>query len=333
MLVTGGAGYIGSHMVYGLIERGENVVVVDNFSTGTPGLLPQSVRMYEGDIGDDVLIARIIDENKIQSVIHFAGSVIVSQSVIDPVSYYKNNTCKTLALLDTALQRGVKHFVFSSSAAVYGMPEILPVKETAPTYPVSPYGNSKLMVEQVLADMGKASDLKHASLRYFNVAGADARGRTGQNSSTVTHLIKAACQVALGYAPQLNVYGTDYPTLDGTCIRDYIHVSDLVDAHCLVLDNLRKGGQGNVFNVGYGRGYSVLEVIAAVKKVSGKDFKVVFGERRKGDPPQLVACVNRLKHDLGWKPKVDDLELVISHALAWEKLSANSIDKVEPGQR
>jgi UDP-glucose 4-epimerase len=319
VLVTGGAGYIGSHMVYALTDAGEDVVVLDNLSTGFRWALPQSVPLYEGDTGDETFALGIIARHEVDAIIHFAASIVVPDSVADPLGYYRNNTANTRTLIEAAVKGGVKHFIFSSTAAVYGNVEVVPVSEDAPTVPMSPYGWSKLMTEIILRDVGHAHPLRYAVLRYFNVAGADPALRTGQSTPAATHLIKVAVQTALGLRKKMEVFGTDYPTPDGTCIRDYIHVSDLVAAHSDALSYLRKGGPSITLNCGYGRGFSVLEVIDTVKKVSGVDFRVDLSPRRLGDPAQIVAASDKARELLHWTPRYDDLGTIVSHALAWEK--------------
>ncbi|MEX0752355.1 MAG: UDP-glucose 4-epimerase GalE, partial [Xanthobacteraceae bacterium] len=274
ILVTGGAGYIGSHMVHELADAGQNVVVLDDLSTGFRSALPATVPLFVGDAGDQNLVSSIIAEHGVEAIIHFAGSIVVPDSLRDPLGYYRNNTATSRTLLEAAVKGNVRHFIFSSSAAVYGNPDALPIPENAPTKPLSPYGTSKLMTEIMLHDVTAAHDLKYVILRYFNVAGADPKLRTGQSSPVATHLIKVSVEAALGLRPGLEVYGTDYPTPDGTCIRDYIHVSDLVRAHSAALTHLRRGGASMTFNCGYGHGHSVLEVIEAVKRESGSNFAV-----------------------------------------------------------
>ena len=318
VLVTGGAGYIGSHMVLELSGAGEKVVVLDNLSTGSRAAIPADVPLVVADVGDQEAVRATLRRYNIDAIIHFAGSIVVPDSMVDPLGYYNNNTVKSRALIAAAVTAGIEHFIFSSTAAVYGMPSVNPVSETSELKPISPYGTSKLMTEFMLADVSRAHDFRYAALRYFNVAGADPEGRTGQSTPRATHLIKVACQTALGEHPELKVFGTDYPTPDGTCIRDYIHVSDLARAHMAALRNLRAGGASDVFNCGYGGGYSVLDVIAAVKKVSGVDFKVSFGPRRAGDPAALVAGASRIRQVLGWQPQLNDLVTIVSHAYAWE---------------
>jgi UDP-glucose 4-epimerase len=319
ILVTGGAGYIGSHMVHELVDAGEQVVVLDNLSTGFRFLLPSDVPLLVGSTGDSDLVKRTIADHRIDAIIHFAASIVVPDSVRNPLGYYLNNTMNTAMLLAAATASGVKHVIFSSTAAVYGNPATVPVREDAPTNPISPYGSSKLMSEIMLHDTAQAHDLRFVALRYFNVAGADPKLRTGQSTPAATHLIKVACETALGRRPKIEVFGTDYPTADGTCIRDYIHVSDLVRAHGAALHYLRRGGNNATLNCGYGHGYSVLEVLAAARRVSGHNFPVEFSGRRAGDPASIVADVNRIQSVLDWRPMYDDLELIISHALAWER--------------
>ena len=319
VLVTGGAGYIGSHMVLALLDAGEDVVVLDNLSTGFRWAVPSQTKFVAGDAGDHDLLFRLFLTNPIDAIIHFAGSVVVPESITDPLGYYGNNTCKSRTLIEAAVKSKVPHFIFSSSAAVYGMPEKNPVAEDARPAPISPYGTSKLMTELMLRDAAQAHDLRYVALRYFNVAGADPLGRSGQSTARATHLVKVACEAALGERPYLEVFGTDYPTPDGTCIRDYIHVTDLVGAHLDALRYLRAGGMSDVVNCGYGSGFSVLDVIASVKAISQSDFPVRLGPRRAGDPAALVAKVERVGEVLGWKPKLNRLDTIVSHALAWEK--------------
>jgi UDP-glucose 4-epimerase len=319
VLVTGGAGYIGSHMVLELLGAGEKVVVLDNLSTGVRANVRPEAQLVVGDAGDQEAVTALLRRHGVDAIIHFAGSIVVPDSVTDPLGYYLNNTVKSRALIAAAVAAGVKHFIFSSTAAVYGMPSVNPVAEDAPLKPISPYGTSKLMTELMLADTARAHDFRYAALRYFNVAGADPKGRTGQSTPRATHLIKVACQTALGQHPELKLYGTDYDTPDGTCVRDYIHVSDLARAHLAALAHLRAGGASDVFNCGYGGGFSVLDVIAAVKKVSGADFKVSYAPRRPGDPAALVAKADKVRAVLGWKPELADLETIVRHAYAWEQ--------------
>ena len=319
VLVTGGAGYIGSHMVIDLLDAGEEVVVLDNLSTGFDWAVPAQADLIVGDVSDQGLVTQLISSKKIDAIIHFAGSIVVPDSIEDPLGYYANNTANSRTLIDGAVKSGVKNFIFSSTAAVYGLPEKSPVDEDARLVPISPYGSSKMMTEIMLADTAIAHDFRYVALRYFNVAGADPAGRSGQSMPKATHLIKVACQAALGDRTHMDVYGTDYPTDDGTCVRDYIHVSDLVHAHRAALSYLRDGGEPQILNCGYGRGFSVHEVIAAVKRMSTIDFEVRLADRRAGDPATLVASAARIKNVLGWKPRFDDLETIVSHALTWER--------------
>jgi len=319
ILVTGGAGYIGSHMVYELADAGERVVVLDNLSTGFDWAVAKGVPLVVGDTGDQDLVAQLIREHKVDSIIHFAAWLVVPDSVKDPLGYYKNNTVNSRALIDTAVKNGVRQFIFSSTSAVYGNPAKMPVTENTLPAPISPYGWSKLMTEIMLRDAATAHDLRYCILRYFNVAGADPNCRTGQSTNNATQLIKVAIEVALGLRPKLDIYGSDYPTPDGTCIRDYIHVSDLVRAHWDALRYLRAGSASVTLNCGYGHGFSVREVIEMVKRVSGVDFTVEIAPRRPGDPAQIVAAGDRARAMLGWKPQYDDLSTIIAHALAWEQ--------------
>ena len=323
VLVTGGAGYIGSHTVLALIDAGERVVVLDDLSTGRQNAVHPSARLVVGDVGDSALVLRIAAEHDIQDIIHFAAKLIVPDSVSDPLGYYLGNTVKTRSLLAAAVGAGVPRLVFSSTAAVYGMPRENPVGEDSPTMPISPYGASKLMSEWMLRDTSAAHGLGYVTLRYFNVAGADPMLRSGQASPLSTHLIKVASETALGRRARLDVFGDNYPTPDGTCVRDYIHVTDLALAHVEALHHLRRGGSNLTLNCGYGRGYSVLEVVDAVKRVSGADFPVRVGPRRPGDPAAIVARAERIREALGWHPQYDDLTTIVRHALAWErKISA-----------
>ena len=318
VLVTGGAGYIGSHMVFELVDAGEQVVVLDNLSTGFQWAVAEGVPLIVGETGDQTLVGRVIREYGVDSIIHFAASVVVPDSVRDPLAYYRNNTSNSRALIECAINCGVQHFILSSTAAVYGNPDEQPVQEDAPTLPIAPYGWSKLMTEIMLRDAGRAYGLRHAILRYFNVAGADPHGRAGQSTRVATHLIKLAAETALGLRPMLEVFGTDYPTPDGTCIRDYIHVSDLVRAHSDALRHLRSGAPSLTLNCGYGHGFSVLDVIETVKRISGVDFKVEQAPRRAGDPARIVAQSEQIRKTLGWQPRFDDLSTIAAHALAWE---------------
>ncbi len=318
VLVTGGAGYIGSHMVLELVDAAEKVVVLDNLSTGFRWAVDPRAELVIGDIGDQNLVRTLIKEHGITAIIHFAGSIVVPDSVADPLGYYNNNTVKSRALMEVAVATGVEHFIFSSTAAVYGNPQENPVGEEAPPTPMSPYGSSKLMTEIMLADTGRAHGLRYVALRYFNVAGADPDGRSGQSTPRATHLIKVACETALGQRSHIEVYGTNYETPDGTCVRDYIHVRDLARAHMAALKYLRAGGASDIFNCGYSQGYSVLQVIDAVKLVSGVDFDVRTAPRRPGDPATIVAKSEKIRSTLGWEPELDDLDQIVRHALAWE---------------
>jgi UDP-glucose 4-epimerase len=318
-LVTGGAGYIGSHMVHALVDAGERVAVLDNLSTGFAWAVPASAPLIVGETGDQELVAKIIREHGVEAIIHFAASVVVPDSVRDPLAYYRNNTVNSRALIECAVKGGVRHFIFSSTAAVYGNQAEIPVKEDGPTQPISPYGWSKLMTETMLRDASHAHNLQHVILRYFNVAGADPSCRTGQSTNGATHLIKVAVETALGLRPKLEVFGTDYPTPDGTCIRDYIHVSDLIVAHRDALRHLRSGGPSLTLNCGYGHGFSVREVIEAVKRVSAVDLKVETAPRRPGDAARVVADPTQIRANLHWQPRFDDLSTIVGHALAWER--------------
>jgi UDP-glucose 4-epimerase len=319
ILITGGAGYIGSHMVHAALERGFAVIVLDDLSTGLRGLVAEGAHFHQGNVGDQTTVRRLINDHSITAVIHFAGSIVAPDSVKEPLAYYANNTMASRALIEACVLEGVKKFIFSSSALIYGPPLLAAMPETTPKEPENPYGRSKLMTEWMLEDAARAHDFRYVALRYFNVAGADPKGRTGQSSPRATHLIKRACQVALGRVPQLDIFGTDYPTPDGTGVRDYIHVSDLVDAHLLALDHLADGGGSVALNCGYGRGASVREVIKAVSRVVGRDLPAVESPRRPGDPPALIADAIRIKSEFGWHPKHDDLDEIISTAYEWER--------------
>jgi UDP-glucose 4-epimerase len=314
-------------MAYEMRDRGENVVVLDNLSTGHAWVLPENVPLVVGDIGDEKLTAETIRTYDVDTILHFAASIVVPESVADPLSYYRNNTANSRSLIEMAVRGGVKQFIFSSTAAVYGEPETIPVPEDARLNPTSPYGSSKLMTEIMLRDVAAATGLRYVILRYFNVTGADPKLRTGEATPAPTHLIKVAVQVALGVRPHLSLYGHDYPTPDGTCIRDYIHVTDLVKAHSAALDYLRQGGKSTAMNCGYGHGYSVRQVVQAVKELSGVDFAVQQSERRPGDPACLVADVERIKRTLRWEPEFDHLPTMVEHMMAWErKLVAHEAD-------
>ncbi len=318
VLVTGGAGFIGSHMVWRLLDQGEDVVVVDRLSTGFDWAVPADAELVVADIADQERVEAVIKRRKIDAIIHFAGSVVVPDSVADPLGYYLNNTVKSRTLIESAVACDVAHFIFSSTAAVYGTPKSSPVDEDAALKPESPYGTSKLMTEIMLRDAAAAHNLGYTILRYFNVAGADPDLRTGQSTKGATHLIKVAAEAAAGKRDGLDVFGTDYPTPDGTCIRDYIHVSDLVDVHALALERLRGGGASLTANCGYGEGYSVLDVVAAVKRMSGRDFAVRMSGRRPGDAVSVVADPARARREFGWQPRFDDLETIVAHAIRWE---------------
>ncbi len=319
ILVTGGAGYIGSHMVLELLDAGETVVVLDNLTTGFDWAVPAGATLIQGDMGDEALVDGLLREHGIDEIVHFAAKIVVPESVADPLGYYLNNTARTRSLIACAVRGAVKRFIFSSTAAVYGDVRVNPVAEEEPKDPVSPYGRSKLMSEWMLQDTGRAHDLHYVILRYFNVAGADPKGRAGQSTAGATHLIKVACQAALGQRPEMAIFGTDYPTPDGTCLRDYIQVTDLARAHMAALAHLRSGGDSGIFNCGYGRGYSVREIVDVVRPVSGVDFPVVYGERRPGDPPAIVARADRARDILRWIPIHDDIAQIVRQALDWEK--------------
>lgn len=318
ILVTGGAGYIGSHMVWNLIDAGERVVVLDNMSTGFDWAVADTATLVTGDVSDDALLDQLMGNDEIDAVIHFAGSVIVPESVSDPLKYYRNNTGNSRNLIEACVRNGVRNFIFSSTAAVYGDPEEVPVSEEAALKPLSPYGMSKLMTEVMLADTAAAHDFRYTALRYFNVSGADPKGRTGQSTANATHLIKVACETALGKRDHLSIFGTDYDTPDGTGVRDYIHVSDLTEAHALALKHLRKANTSQVMNCGYGKGFSVREVIGAVQRASNKTIKVIEEPRRAGDSSKVVARADKVRSTLNWQPRYDDLDTIVSHALAWE---------------
>jgi UDP-glucose 4-epimerase len=324
VLVTGGAGYIGGHMVLALLDAGENTIVLDDLSTGFRSAVQPPAKLVVGDFGDMTLVETLLREHNIDAIAHFAAKIVVPESVADPLSYYLNNTTKARNLLECAVRHKIKHFIFSSTAAVYGEPEGALVGESVPLAPINPYGRSKLMTEWMLRDVGHAHGLNYAILRYFNVAGADPKGRLGQSGQHATHLIKVAVQAALGVRPGLEVFGTDYPTRDGTCIRDYVQVTDLVAAHLMALDYLRKGGESLICNCGYGTGFSVFEVIDVVKQVSGVDFAVRMSGRRAGDPASLIASPERIKSVLGWTPRHDDLPAIVGQALDWERRLHNT---------
>ena len=320
VLVTGGAGYIGSHAVLALADAGWQVTVIDNLTTGFRWAVPEGVPFYEGDIEDAALLARIFAEQGIKAVMHFAGSIIVPESVENPLKYYHNNTAKSRALIAAAVAGGIRHFIFSSTAATYGIPEVSPVSEDSPKLPINPYGMSKLMTEIMLGDVAAAHPLNFCALRYFNVAGADPRARTGQSTAGATHLIKVAVEAALGKRASVGVFGTDFDTPDGTGVRDYIHVSDLANAHVLALEGLIAEPERSLtMNCGYGRGYSVLEVLDAVDRVTNQTITRVLGPRRAGDPDSLISDNRRIKATLPWVPQYADLDTIVAHALQWER--------------
>ena len=321
VLVTGGAGYIGSHVVIALREAGRGVVIVDDLSTGRREAVPDDVELVVGDVADSGLVAGVLADHRVEYVMHFAGSIVVEESVSDPLKYYRNNTGASRNFIESCVDFGVAGFVFSSTAAVYGIPGKVPVTEQSPVGPINPYGHSKLMTEQVLRDVTPVSNLRHAILRNFNVAGADPAGRSGQVIEDATHLIKIACEVATGRRDVMSIFGTDYPTPDGTCIRDFIHVSDLADAHVRVLEWLAAGDRSATFNCGYGRGYSVREVLEAMGEVAGGELTVKEAPRRAGDSPEIVADSSLLRRETGWTPRHDDLTLIVGSALDWEKKS------------
>ena len=320
ILVTGGAGYIGSHAVLALRNSGWTVAVIDDLSNGTRDVVPAGVPFFEGSIADRALVDRVLAEQQIGAIMHFAGSIVVPESVERPLEYYANNTLASHSLISAAVAAGVKHILFSSTAAVYGAPERVPIAEDEPKLPINPYGASKLMTERMLADASTAYGFNYGALRYFNVAGADPQGRTGQIGRGSTHLIKVAVEAAVGRRDAVAVYGNDYPTPDGTCIRDYIHVSDLAAAHVAALDWLTKHpGENLVLNCGYGRGLSVLEVLDAVDRANGRPVRRVIEGRRAGDPPALVAANRRLLDTLDWRPAFADIDRIVGDALSWER--------------
>lgn len=318
ILVTGGAGYVGSQMVWDLLGRGETVVVLDDLSTGFDWAVAPGAELVIGDVGDRVLLDRIMRTRKVETIVHLAGSIVVPESVADPLGYYLNNTVKARELIAAAIANGVEHFVLSSTSAVYGAPASIPVAEDAPLNPLSPYGASKAMTERMLADATAAYGLRAVVLRYFNVAGADPEGRTGQSTRGATHILKVAIEAATDQRDHVAVFGTDYDTPDGTGVRDFIHVADLAAAHCAALDHLRAGGESLTLNCGYGRGYSVLDLLDAVQQVSGRVLDVRARARRAGDIPIMVAAADRIRQKLAWAPRYDDMETIVRHALAWE---------------
>ncbi|MCC5860058.1 MAG: UDP-glucose 4-epimerase GalE [Ectothiorhodospiraceae bacterium] len=323
ILVTGGAGYIGSHVVKQLGDRGEHIIVLDDLSTGFAEAVTHG-KLVVGNTGDRALVAELLRRHNIDTVMHFAAHTIVPESVADPLKYYGNNTCATRNLLDCCRQAGVKHFIFSSTAAVYGIPQGGIAREDSPTAPINPYGSSKLMSEWMLRDLSAASDMRHVALRYFNVAGCDPEGRIGQSTRKATLLVKVACEAAVGIRPRVSIFGTDYDTPDGTGVRDYIHVEDLADAHLKALDHLRKGGESATLNCGYGHGYSVREVLDMVQEVNGRPLDIREEPRRAGDPPTLIAEAERIRTLLGWEPRYDDLREIVRTSLEWERKLADS---------
>ena len=320
VLVTGGAGYIGSHAVLALLEAGHHPVVIDNLVTGFRWAVAKDAVFFEGDISDTELIQRIIHEQGIDAIMHFAGSVVVPDSVQDPLKYYDNNTVKSRSLIESAVSNGVRHMIFSSTAATYGIPESSPVHEDMPTIPINPYGTSKLMTEMMLRDVAAAHDFNFCALRYFNVAGADPLCRTGQSTVGATHLLKIAVEAALGKRASVSVFGTDYATVDGTGVRDYIHVSDLASAHVIALEALvADPARSHTLNCGYGHGYSVMQVLDAVDRVTNNKLARKMEGRRPGDPDALISDNKAIKATFGWEPKYDDLDQIVQHALAWER--------------
>ncbi len=319
VLITGGQGYIGSHAVFAFLDAGYEVSVVDNYAADVRVAFPEAVSIHEGDCGDRAFIQNLLHKLKPEAVLHFAGSIIVPESVRAPSKYYRNNTLASLNLIGACIDEGVENFVFSSTAAVYGIPDGGLAKENGRTEPINPYGRSKLMVEQMLADIAAAHQFRYVALRYFNVAGADPKGRAGQSGQQATHLVKVACEVAAGVRPQMEIYGTDYNTPDGTCLRDYIHVSDLAQAHLVALRYIQEKKRSAIFNCGIGKGYSVREVMKAVEEVAGVALNVVEAPRRAGDPPQLVADPSLLKQETNWQAQWTQMTDIVRHALQWEK--------------
>ncbi len=325
ILVTGGAGYIGSHVVRQLGEAGEQIIVLDNLSTGFADAVLYG-ELIIGDTGDKNLVSQLLKEHNIGSVMHFAAHTIVPESVSNPLKYYGNNTCNSRNLLECCSAAGIEHFIFSSTAAVYGIPEVEQVTEDTPTNPINAYGTSKLMTEWMLKDLSFATSLRHVALRYFNVAGSDPEARIGQSTKKATLLIKVACEAAIGKRETISIFGTDYPTLDGTGIRDYIHVEDLASAHLAALEYLRKGGDSATLNCGYGHGYSVREVLDSVQKINGQPLTIIEEPRRAGDPPQLIAKVDRIHKALDWNVKHNNLDFIVKTSLAWEKVLLKQTD-------
>ena len=319
VLVTGGAGYIGSHAALALLDAGWAVSVVDNLSTGYSQLVPREARFHQVDVADSAAMGRVLSEDKPVAVMHFAGSTVIPESVANPLKYYQNNTEASRRLIGLCVEHEVENFIFSSTAAVYGVPRGIPISEDQPTCPISPYGKSKLMTEWNLAEVARATGLGYAVLRYFNVAGADLAGRSGQISKAATHLIKVACETATGKRPEMSIFGNDYETPDGTCIRDYIHVSDIVSAHICTLEHMLRKSGNLILNCGYGRGASVRQVIDKVSELAGHEISVSIAARRPGDQAELIADVERIKEILGWIPRYDDLDQIIGSTLAWER--------------
>lgn len=319
VLVTGGAGYVGAHMLLALKAAGEEAVALDDLSVGSRSLVPEGVPLVVADVGDKDVLARTFKQHGIREVIHFAGSILVPESLVKPLAYYRNNTAKTLALLEACVEAGVNRFIFSSTAAVYGTPDTAPVAESASVRSITPYGASMAMSERILTDAAAAHGLAYVTLRYFNVAGADPEGRAGEIGKP-THLIKVAAQIAVGVRKEkLQIYGADYPTPDGTAIRDYVHVADIADAHLCALSRLRAGAASATLNVGYGRGYSVREVIEAVERVTGASIPLEVAPRRAGDPPQLIADSAAIRRALDWRPRYDDIDFIVRTAIDWER--------------
>jgi UDP-glucose 4-epimerase len=320
ILVTGGAGYIGSHAVLALKDAGWQPVVIDNLVTGFRSAIPDDVPFIEGNIADDILVSKTIKDHEIGAILHFAGSVVVPESVSDPLKYYRNNTANSRALIETAVAAGVQHMIFSSTAATYGIPEESPVHENTPTIPINPYGMSKLMTEYMLRDVAAAHDFNYCALRYFNVAGADPHGRAGQSTIGATHLIKIAVEAALGKRASVSVFGTDFATDDGTGVRDYIHVADLAAAHVIALEALiADPALSHTLNCGYGHGYSVMQVLDAVDRATNTPLVRKLEGRRAGDPDALISNNKAIIERFGWKPQYDDLDIIVKHALAWER--------------
>jgi len=318
ILITGGAGYIGGHMALRLADRGEEFVIVDDMTNGVPWAVPKNAELIVGSIGDYELMAKVIRDKNVKTILHFAATLITPDLYQNPLEYYRINSSNARALLQAASDCGIKNFVYSATSAVYGNPKLNPVSETAELLPTTPYGKSKLVTEYMLADLAAVSDMRYVALRYFNVAGADPEARYGQSTTKTTLLVQIAVQAALGIRPVLNIFGTDYDTFDGTCVRDYIHVTDLIDAHELALDHLRADGESATLNVGYGHGYSVRQIIDTVKRVTRTDFPVSEAPRRDGDPVEVVADAAEIRTRLGWEPRFDSIEQIVQHAWKWE---------------